>query len=72
MLTSYMVNCPHRGCNWFGSLMPKGDTNSWLGSVPRVSVVDFQCPKCRRTWQGRVIGDDVEMLPLEEAALSVG
>ena len=35
----------------------------------RVSVVAFQCPRCNEEWHARVIGDDVEVLPRQEAAL---
>jgi len=72
MLTSYMVNCPHPGCNWYGSLLPKGNLEPWRRSLPGRSMVDFECPHCQGTWQARLIGDDIEMLPLEEPALSVG
>jgi len=69
MLTSYLVKCPHAGCNWFGSLLPRGQADAWRGSTPRVSVVVFQCPKCNEEWRARVIGDDVEVLAREDAAL---
>jgi hypothetical protein len=72
MLTSYMVACPHLGCDWFGSLMPKDDSSFWRGSRPSCSVIHFECPKCRASWQARIRGDDIEMLPLEELAVSVG
>ena len=69
MLTSYLVKCPHFGCNWFGSLLPQGDTDSWRGSAAPASTVVFECPKCEGQWKARVVGDDVEPLPLEELAL---
>ena len=31
-----------------------------------VSIVAFQCPRCHQVWQGRLIGDDLEILPLDE------
>jgi hypothetical protein len=31
-------------------------------------VLHFECPKCQKTWSARVVGDDIEMLPLEEPA----
>ena len=68
MLTSYLVKCPHLGCDWFGSLLPSRDAESWRGSVPSISVAVFECPKCARTWRARVVGDDVKPLPLEELA----
>jgi hypothetical protein len=66
MLTSYLVTCPHPGCRWFGSLLPEGDTGSWLGATPGRPVVEFRCPQCQGEWQARVVGDDVVPLPLEE------
>ena len=69
MLTSYLVRCPHRGCDWFGSLLPQGDTEAWRGYSPAKSVVTFECPRCGGTWLARVKGDDVEPLPLEEVAV---
>jgi hypothetical protein len=69
MLTSYLVRCPHVGCDWFGSLLPRNDPEAWRGSSPRLSEVVFQCPHCEGEWRARVVGDDVENLPLEEPAL---
>ncbi len=66
MLTSYVVACPHSGCDWFGSLLPQGNAESWRGSAPSQSIVDFQCPQCQREWQARVVGDDVVPLPLAD------
>ncbi len=66
MLTSYVVTCPHPGCDWFGSLLPQGDAESWRGSSPNNKVVVFQCPQCQSEWPARVVGDDVVPLPLEE------
>ncbi|MCS6850357.1 MAG: hypothetical protein NZ700_04215 [Gemmataceae bacterium] len=66
MLTSYMVKCPHVGCDWRGSLLPRGDKSAWRGITPTTPRVVFECPNCARTWQARVVGDDVEPLPLEE------
>jgi hypothetical protein len=68
MLTSYLVKCPHRGCGWFGSLLPRGDAEAWRGSIPSASVVAFECPRCGGEWHARVKGDDVVPLPLEELA----
>jgi hypothetical protein len=69
MLTSYLVRCPHPDCNWFGSLLPEGRPEAWRNSTPNVRVVTFLCPRCQREWQGRVVGDDVQPLPLEEMAV---
>lgn len=66
MLTSYVVTCPHLGCNWSGSLLPRGDAESWRGSLPTTKTVVFQCPQCEGEWQAQVVGDDVVSLPLEE------
>ena len=70
MLTSYLVRCPHRGCDFAGSLLPCQDTDSWKGYVPTAKVAVFQCPTCDRRWEARVVGDDVVPLPLGDAALS--
>ena len=68
MLTSYVVSCPHFGCNWFGSLLPRGEREVWRGFAPTKPVIHFQCPKCQKAWSARVVGDDIELLPLEEPA----
>jgi hypothetical protein len=66
MLTSYLVKCPHAGCDWFGSLLPSRNTESWRASVPTTPIAVFQCPRCEREWRARVVGDDVRPLPLDE------
>jgi hypothetical protein len=66
MLTSYLVRCPHSGCDWFGSLLPSRDTDSWRGSIPATPIATFECPRCGREWRARVQGDDVVSLSLEE------
>ncbi len=66
MLTSYMVKCPHFGCDFTGSLLPSKNTDSWRGSVPTTPIAIFDCPKCHKEWRARVKGDDVEPLPLDE------
>jgi hypothetical protein len=68
MLTSYLVKCPHAGCDWFGSLLPRENTDSWYGAVPSVPEAVFECPQCRRRWHARVRGDDLETVSLEESA----
>ncbi len=70
MLTSYLVKCPHFGCDWFGSLLPSKDTDSWRGPVPTVPVAVFECPRCHRQWRAKVKGDDLELLPLDDALTS--
>src|SRR5205814_584414 len=34
MLTDYLVHCPHAGCNWHGSLFPKGNREAWRPAAP--------------------------------------
>ena len=68
MLTSYLVKCPHPGCNWSGSLLPQGDTRLFQGALPTANLVVFQCPRCEGQWRARVVGDDVKPLPLEQTA----
>jgi hypothetical protein len=70
MLTSYLVKCPHLSCNWFGSLLPSRDADSWRGSVPTTPVAVFECPQCGHTWRARIVGDDVEPLPAEQLVRS--
>lgn len=69
MLTSYWVRCPHSGCGWFGSLLPSSDADSFRGAIPKVKQAAFECPNCHGEWRGRIIGDDVENLPLEQEVL---
>lgn len=66
MLTSYLVHCPHHGCDWFGSLLPQDRPDAWLGYAPSIKVVSFQCPQCQRDFAGRVVGDDVVPLSDEQ------
>ena len=65
MLTSYLVHCPHFGCNWFGSLLPSRDTDSWRSLTPTTNTATFECPNCQQSWRARVVGDDVVPLPLD-------
>jgi hypothetical protein len=71
VLTSYLVKCPHPGCEWFGSLLPSGDSEAWRGALPKTPTVRFQCPRCEGEWRARVAGDDVVFVALEETALPV-
>src|SRR3954471_22906184 len=66
MLTSYLVKCPHRGCDFAGSLLPCQNAESWRSYNPTTKVAVFHCPSCAREWQARVVGDDVVSLPLQE------
>ena len=66
MLTDYMVKCPHTGCNWSGSLLPRGNREAWRAALPTVHEVAFECPRCHGEWHAEVIGDDVKPLPLVE------
>jgi hypothetical protein len=68
MLTSYVVKCPHVGCDWFGSLLPYSDVKPWPGSTVTRPVVRFQCPQCQGEWSARLVGEDVRPLPLKEVA----
>jgi len=68
MMTSYMVHCPHPGCRWFGSLLPRNGLDAWTGPKPTRVIVVFQCPECGGEWRARIVGDDVVPLPLGEAA----
>jgi hypothetical protein len=65
MSNKYLVKCPHAGCQWWGSLSASPDVDGWRGASANVSIVAFQCPRCHQVWRGRVIGEDLEMLPLE-------
>jgi hypothetical protein len=65
MLTDYLVKCPHMHCQWFGSLPASSDVEYGHGASLNVSIVTFQCPRCQRVWQARLIGDDLETIPLE-------
>jgi hypothetical protein len=67
MLTSYWVKCPHVDCHWSGDLLPRDDKRVWAAAVPSKKVVTFLCPSCQGEFRGRVKGDDVVPLPLEEA-----
>ena len=66
MTTDYLVKCPHMNCHWFGSLPATFDDSVGCGTTMNVSIVAFQCPRCRQIWPARLIGDDLETLPLEE------
>jgi len=70
VLTSYLVKCPHPGCRWFGSLLPRDHREAWRGSRPSLNEAVFQCPRCGGEWHARIVGDDVFPLPLEEAVPS--
>jgi hypothetical protein len=39
-----------------------------FGFATTVSIVEFECPRCQQDWQARVIGDDVESLPVFQPA----
>jgi hypothetical protein len=65
MLTSYFVKCPHLGCDWLGSLLPRGDAKAFAAGQTAASTVGFQCPRCRGEWRCRVVGDDVVPVTVE-------
>lgn len=69
MMTSYWVTCPHPSCHWSGDLLPHEDRAVWATAVPSKKIVSFVCPHCHGEFHGRVRGDDVVTLPLEEPAL---
>jgi hypothetical protein len=68
MLTSYLVKCPHPGCEFFGSLLPAGDQEAWRNAVPGRSEVRFRCPRCGKDWRARLAGDTPIPLVLPDAA----
>ena len=61
MLTSYWVRCPHDGCNWSGSLLPRTDAEAWHGATPPPAEVVFECPRCH--------GDKFEIDRVTEATV---
>ena len=63
-MTRFLVNCPHAGCSWRGRLKATPSLVPQFGFATNVSIVNFECPRCQQDWQARVIGDDVESLPL--------
>jgi len=66
MLTDYPVRCPHEGCGWRGCLFPLVNQDASRPAQLAQRVVSFQCPRCARTWQARIVSDDAVNLPLEE------
>jgi hypothetical protein len=72
MLTDYMVTCPHVGCHWTGSLLPKTNRDAWRNALPTILLTSFECPRCHGEWQARIVGDDAVPLPLvEEVAVEL-
>jgi dienelactone hydrolase len=68
VLTDYLVTCPHAGCHWHGSLLPRTNRDAWRPATPTTHDVAFECPQCHGEWHARLKGDDVEAIPLEEVA----
>ena len=68
MLTDYMVTCPHTGCHWTGSLLPKANLDAWKTALPTTHDIVFACPRCHHDWRANVVGDDAVPLPLVEEA----
>ena len=66
MLTDYMVTCPHVGCHWTGSLLPKTNRDAWRTALPTTVETTFECPRCHGEWHARIEGDDAYPLPLVE------
>jgi len=66
MLTDYMVTCPHDGCHWTGSLLPKANREAWRAALPTTRTIVFQCPRCHGNWHARIVGEDALPLPLDQ------
>ena len=66
MLTDYSVRCPYDDCRWRGCLFPQGSRDDWRAALPARREIAFQCPRCAREWQARIVGDDAVNLPLAE------
>lgn len=66
MLTSYWVSCPDTNCRWKGDLLPRTDRGVFATAVPTKKVVTFVCPRCQHEFHGRVKGDDVVPMSMEE------
>ena len=62
MLTSYVVKCPHEGCTWRGSLIGRDQVHPWSLRSASPREVVFHCPKCRSDFEGRVRGEDVDVV----------
>lgn len=60
------VKCPHEDCQWCGTLPSSPGDDFLRGDSRNVTIVTFRCPRCLRVWSARQIGDDVEILPLEQ------
>jgi hypothetical protein len=71
MLTSFQVKCPSFECDWSGSLIPRVDREPWHGQATndRRPLVVFRCPRCSGEWRGRIVGDDVRIVPAEAAVV---
>ena len=69
MLTSYLVKCPHSGCSWFGSLIPRASPEPWQIPGPVGTVLVFHCPQCEGEWLARAVGDDVVPMPVQNTPL---
>jgi hypothetical protein len=66
MLSSYPVACPHKNCDWTGSLVPslvRGGPDAEIVSMQRAW---FCCPRCQRDWEVRIRDDRVTVLPAAE------
>jgi hypothetical protein len=69
MLTDYAAHCPHEGCGWRGYLFPQGNSQEdWRPALRAHREVSFACPRCKRTWQARIVGDDAVNLALTAEA----
>lgn len=66
MLTNYPVRCPYEGCGWRGTLFPLDSAVVCRTAQPTNRTISFECPKCRRDWKARVVGEDAVNLPLKQ------
>jgi hypothetical protein len=64
MLTDYAAHCPHEGCGWRGYLFPQGNRDDSKAAQPSQREIMFACPRCKREWRARIVGDDAVNLPL--------
>lgn len=65
MLTDYAAHCPHEDCGYRGYLFPQGNREAdWRPASPTRREITFSCPRCKREWKARIVGDDAVNLPL--------
>jgi len=64
MLTDYAAHCPYEGCGYRGYLFPQGNRDDWRPATPTRREISFACPRCKREWRARIVGEDAVNLPL--------